>query len=394
MVVDGNGGTIQNTANGTNQTYHQGSHAVLFTNCTQCEIKNLAIKNLYINAGSSSSATDVAGAGNSGIEIDGASTGSYVHNNSISQVRTGVMIAPDPNMDASNTDVSFNTISDMGWGICVGGGDSGDTINNINIHDNNITNWTNWQFPTSTYHQDGIILFNYANSTAGLSANVYNNYIYGDLGVGSPTGFVYCADFSSCTVYNNLLVNTGHGIAGIMWLGQTSNKGKNYSVYNNTIVSNQNDICITLTMTGTATFENNVVTGCNVGIHDYGTLTTHVSVSNHNVWQNGSGSAPQMATGDSNFLSYTTWRGYGYDANSSTASPNLSANYMPQSGSPAIGLGADLAALNIQSLDQDRLMYPRPGTAGSSKPAGAAWDAGAFNYADLVAPTNVKVTVK
>ncbi len=107
----------------------------------------------------------------------------------------------DPGGDASNIQIYSNTISDMDWGINVGGGDSGDTANNLAIYDNNITNWTNWQYPTSALHQDGIILFNVGNSSAGLTANIYSNYIHGDLGTGSPTGFIYCADFTSCTIY-------------------------------------------------------------------------------------------------------------------------------------------------------------------------------------------------
>ncbi len=108
-----------------------------------------------------------------------------------------------------------------------------------------------------------------------------------------------------------------------MWLGQTSNNGKDMHVYNNTIVSNQNDIGITLTISGHAVIENNIVTGVNVGIHDYHTLTSTVSNQRSQRLANGSGGAPQMASNDSTFLSYSTWQGDGFDANSSTANPNL-----------------------------------------------------------------------
>ena len=373
ITVDGGtNGLIQNTANGTALANRQTSTGFYGMNCTNSEVKNLTVRNIYVNQGSNSSASDTAGSNTTDIVFNGNSTNSAVDNNVVSQAKTGVQFAMDPNGDASGISIYKNTISDIDWGVNVGGGDGGDTANNVSIYQNNISNWTNWQFPTSALHQDGIILFNVGNPSAGLTANVYDNYIHGDLGVGSPTGFVYCADFTSCTVYNNLLVNTGHTIDGIMWLGQTSNLGKTMHVYNNTIVSNQNDIGITLTISGTATIENNIVTGVGVGIHDYGTLTRDVATSDHNVWSNGSGGAVQMATNDSSFISYQTWQSDGFDTHSVTGNPLLNGSYQVQAGSPAIGAGVNLESLNISSLDSDFSLTPRPST--------GAWTAGAYAY--------------
>ncbi len=373
ITVDGGtNGVIQNTANGTGLSYRQTSTGFYGMNCTNSEVRNLTVRNIYVNRGSTSSATDTNGSNTTDIVFNGNSTNSAADNNVVSQAKTGIQFAMDPDGDVSNIKIYKNTISDTDWGINVGGGDSRDTANNVSIYENNITNWTNWQFPTSALHQDGIILFNVGNPSAGLTANVYNNYIHGDLGVGSPTGFVYCADFTTCTIYNNLLVNTGHTIDGIMWLGQTSNLGKTMHVYNNTIVSNQSDIGITLTISGTATIENNIVTGVRVGIHDYRTLTRDVAASDHNVWSNGSGGAVQMATNDSSFISYQTWQQDGFDTHSITANPLLNGSYQVQAGSRAIGAGANLESLDIASLDADIALTPRSTT--------AAWTAGAYTY--------------
>lgn len=379
-IDGGTNGVITNSANGTKQANHQQSYGVGFSSCTNVEIKNLTVKNIYINNGSNSGASDTNGQNTACIALNGNSTGSLVHNNTVSQCKTGVLVSADPNGDASNDQIYGNTISDMDWGIMAGGGDSGDTIGGLVIHDNNITNWTNWQFPTSAYHQDGIILFN-SGSNAGdgaatLTATVNNNYIYGDLGVGSPTGFLFCSWNTQCTVYNNLFVNTGHVIYGIVWL-DTHMGG--YRVYNNTIVGLSGDSAITLgtsvstNVNSPSIFQNNVVVGPGVGIHDYSTLTSDVSASDRNVWRTASGSAPQMATKDSNFVSYATWQAGGYDKNSTNSDPKLDGTYHLQSGSSATGLAANLTTLNINPLDMDLALNPRP------TPNTVKWDAGVYN---------------
>jgi hypothetical protein len=410
IVVDGGtNGVIQNTANGTSLTYHQTSTGFNAWGCTNSEVKNLTIKNIYVNQGSSSGATDSAGANTQGIVFNGSSTDSIADNNTVSQAKTGIMFCADANGDASNIQIYENTISDIDWGINVGGGDSGDTFNNVSIYKNSITNWTNWQFPTNAFHQDGIILFNVGNPSAGITANIWDNYIHGDLGVGSPTGFIYCADFSTCTIYNNVLINSGNLIYGIMWLGQGNNFGKDMYVYNNTIVANNGkDICITLNITGTASIENNICTGPS-GIMAFGSYQSSLSsfiatvgTSDNNDWNIGSGDAfGSLASGTT--ASYTTWKSSGYEANSTQSNPLLSstAPYTLQSGSPAIGLGANLTIQGIATLDTGA---PQAFGAASSCGTGClgraltgSWGAGAYPYSASVVvapPTALTATVQ
>jgi hypothetical protein len=400
VTVDGGtNGTIQNTANGTNLANHQTSTGFYGGGCTNSEVKNLTVKNIYVNAGSSSGASDRNGASTSDIVFNGNSTNSIIDHNRLSQAKTGVLISADPNGDANGVQIYGNTISDMDWGIAAGGGDSGDTITGLLIHDNSITDWTNWQFPTDTMHQDGMILFNFASGSQTVTARIYNNHIYGDLGVGSPTGFIFCAQNASCTMFNNLLVNTGHVIYGIIW-ADTHRGGDN--IYNNTIIGLASDFAITLgtsTATNVSTpdvVQNNIILGPGVGIHDYSTLTSDVSVSDHNVWRTASGNAPQMATNDSSYVSYATWRADGFDAHSTNADPNLDGSYHLQLGSAAIGLGANLVSLNNSSLDLDMALQPRPGAPGSALPSGTAWDSGIYNSGSSsgsAPPTNLVATV-
>ena len=222
VVNGGTNGLIENTDNGSTASgldYHQASAGFVGNSCYNSQVENLTISGIFINTGGSSSgASDTSGANTNGILFNSTATNNIVNGNTLSSAKTLISFQADPS-DASNVQIYDNTISDMDWGIQAGGGDSGTTINNLVIHDNTITNWTNWQFPTSSYHQDGMIIYNFSTSASRLTSTVYNNYIYGDLGVGSPTGFIYCAQNADCQMFNNLLVNTGHAIYGIIWIG-------------------------------------------------------------------------------------------------------------------------------------------------------------------------------
>ena len=379
--------------NGTGLENSTNSAGIYMGNCTYCTIENVTVKNIYVNQGSSSGASDSNGINSAGIGIVENSTGSVIKGNTITSASVGIQLATDPNGDASNTFISNNTISDSHWSINVGGGDSGDTINPVNINGNNITNWTNWQFPTSAYHTDGIILYNVGNPSAGIIANIYDNYTYGNLGVGSPTGFIYCADFSSCTLFNNIIVNTGNTIYGLMWLGQSSDMGTNMNVYNNTIIgATSNDVCIMLNITGAGNIENNICTGPS-GMDVYNSYWSSlsqfeatVSTSNYNDWNIGSGNA-WGSQASSATASYASWKSAGYEANSIQSSPDLNSGpYTLASRSPSIGLGSNLTSLGIAELKVGAPQtFGASGSCGSgclTRVASGAWDAGAYPYTE------------
>jgi hypothetical protein len=401
VVVNGDGNlTIQNTANGTSLANHQQSYGVWLINCTYCTVENTTVQNISANNGSSSGATDIAGAGTAGIQFNGAGTGALVTGNTISAASAGVVFSPDGGSppDASNITISDNTISNIHWGLAVAGGDSTDTMTGIIISGNDISNWTNWYYPASAYHQDGMILYNVGNPSAGIVATISDNYVHGDFGDGgSPTGEIYCADFSSCTIFNNLLVNSGSTRtsyqAALMWLGQSGNWGKNMLVYNNTMIADQYEDCIMLTISGKATIENNI---CLNGGNEFDTYQTTLAAfeatitsSNHNVWYNESYAVASQATGF--FTTYATWQGAGYDANSSTVNPSLTGSYLiPNTSSSAYQIGANLISLDITALDSDKAGNPRPGS--------GAWAAGAYQLASSgsspAAPTGLIASVQ
>jgi hypothetical protein len=387
IAVDGGAnGTIQNTANGTNKSFQQNSYGLLFTNCTNCEIRNLIIKDIYnhVSSGNPNSG-DTAGNNTACIELNTNSTGSKIHDNTVSACKSGISLSTDANGDNSNTVIYKNKISDMDWGIVQGGGDAGDTANPVTFHDNEITNWSNWAQPANLgLHQDGIIVFNFGNN-ANYHAYFYNNYIHGDLTDGSPTGFIYCADFTTCTIYNNLLVNesNGHTVFGLMWLGQSGNMGKDMFVYNNTLVNQCSNSClpygpgdcIMMNITGHAIVENNICVGpSRQNIYDtyltsLSALASAITTSNHNDWDALGNAYGSQANGTT--ASYSSWTALGKDVNSTQADPLLSSSFLLQAGAPAIGLGANLTGLGIATLDVDK--------AGIARPASGAWDGGVYN---------------
>ncbi|MFZ0796372.1 MAG: hypothetical protein WCA13_07815 [Terriglobales bacterium] len=395
VTVDGgSNGIIQNTANGTGLTKSQASQGLYFVNCINIVVKNLNIQNIYQNAGSNSHATDTHGVNTSDVYFDnGNSTGAQIFNNTLNDARTGIAMNFDDGGDASNVLIYGNTISDHGWSIQFGADNSSSTASGVVIHDNNISGWTNWQFPDDTYHTDGLILYNDSGRSAAYDTyTIYNNQFSGTLGNGSPTGYIACGVMSTCTIFNNLMVDNGsYPSWGYIWLYTPNGTD---AVYNNTLIASSNGgVGVTLGDDaglggGTAshlTVKNNIFTNVTYGLHDYRSLTTDITASDENVWRTPSGSAPAFETNDSTQISFATWQNDGFDVSSTTSDPKLGSNYVPQSGSSAIGLGANLTGLDISSLDFDMADSPRPGS--------GSWVAGTYDAAGGPAPPQGLVAV-
>jgi hypothetical protein len=395
-------GTIQNTANGTSLANHQTSYGVLLNGCTPgCIVENLNILNIYVNQGTAPSGTDVAGINTTGVRLTGSNTGAIVTGNIITTTSIGVQ-QDFGSVTSSNLTISHNVISDMHWGVNIGAGNGNSDISLGNvIAYNEITNWTNWICPANSgsnspgctdkaddiYHTDGIIVFNVASTVSTYTGTHHDNYIHGDLGSGSPTSFDYCAQNASCTLYNELYVNTGFLQFGLAWLNTKQCSDK---LYDSTLVGiNSNDIGVTFgTSTcqlagsvGNAVIENNIIIA-GFGLHDYSVLTTDVGTSDHNVFRTPGGGVPQMATNDSTFISFATWQSDGFDGNSSTATPNLNGSYIPQPTSSAIGRGANLfSTLAGNVLNTDAAGNSRGGGACTPVPnTTGCWDAGAYQF--------------
>jgi len=381
VTVDGGtNGSILNTANGTAQANQQSSNGIYLDSCPNAEIKNLSITGIYMNQGTSSGATDTGGQNTFGVSLLGNSTNSLIHNNTLNNARAGVNVTFDDGFDASGVQIFNNTIADHPWGVVVGADNAQSTAKGVQIYGNAFSNWTNWQYPSSTYHTDGIIVFN--DNTSGVidTYSIFNNSFTGSLGNGSATGFIACGEMSACTIFNNLMVDTGpYQCNGYFWLYNPNGAD---AIYNNTLIGSSGNANSAVTMDGgmaSLTVKNNIFLNVGFGFSDYRStladLLADITASNNNIWLTSSAGAPGMgynAGGSGSYISFAAWQSDGYDASSSNSNPNLTTSYMLPPGSSAIGLGANLTSLNIPVLDSDK--------AGIARPISGAWDAGAYKY--------------
>ena len=417
IVVDGkNTGIIQNTANGSSLQYQNGSIGV-FVAGDFITIRNLTVKNIYVN--SSAEPTSQPGFNSTDIQLD--SPDAEICNNTLNNAHVGVWFGSswagprsegptgcNDSVSTAGVHLYRNYISDHGWMVNVGGNGY------VNIYGNEMTNWSNWFYPASNpYHLDGIIVYGYnAGSTSVTKPFIYNNYIHGDFGNNSPTGFIFCTygnsgSGSSCTIYNNLLVGTGGTVTccqGIYFHSADGNPLGPHWVYNNTIDGfGTGGIYMDGDSTQSYTIENNIFIshgGWYLQSGGWGSLTM-----DHNVGYGGRN--PGGSGGPWNTNNLATWNAKGFDLNSSDGvNPNLSSAYMIQStSSVAYNRGANLTTHNINSLDNSAPATFGPGyTCGAgcvSRPGSGSWNAGVYNYSTSTTaggppspPQNLTATVQ
>ena len=396
FVIDGGvNGEILNSANGTALANQKYSTGIYIQNATSVEVKNLSITGIYANGGSSPAALDAGGMDTADILAVSPLNTIIIHNNTLSNARAGAWV----NFDGSSLatiQIYSNYINDHDWGIVMGAGSGGETTTGVSIYNNEITDWANWQCPAypsflnycsgaipgmvDVYHTDGIILFSYRGSP--ITASIYNNYLHGTLGSGSPTAFIFCTEGggsagigSTCNIFNNVLAETSGPIAN--WILATGVYTGGHQIYNNTIVGQGNSGGIAVELNGTSNiFKNNIISGKQFGMVSYeaspAVTFSSITQSDNNVWYNLAPGSEFSFNDGGTYYSYSAWTGLGYDTNSLSTNPNLSGTYTLQSGSSAIGAGANLTTLGITSLDSDY--------GGAARPPSGAWTIGAYNY--------------
>lgn len=380
-------GQILNTANGSpanscdtswpGYTYHAYSNGIVISNATNIEVRNLKISGIYMNDGSLSCATDASAKGyTAGVSLGGTLGNISIHNNELASGHMGISSSMSSVTGPIN--IYNNYIHDHGWQMALGS-ISTSPVTTVYVHDNEMTDWTNWQYPTSTYHTDGIIASCLQNASGpGFSPQIYNNYSHGDLGSGSATAHIFCTYAygtgygTGCIIFNNTIqfsVANGTGI----WIGGLS---KNTQIYNNTIrgASGANaGWGIGLDGTGAIIKNNTIDTFSYAMVNDGGSATkTVISQSDYNNFYNIGGGSSTLFSDTKNYT-LSSWRStYGFDTHSIAANPNLSANFVPNAGSSLIDAGTSLSSVGITALHSD----PN----GTSRPQGAGWDIGAYEY--------------
>jgi len=414
IIDGGTKGGIQNTLNGSptmtclgGTCSNQQASVGVYAGGSYNIIRNFTINNIYISCGATncSDASNAEG-NNAAIRVDNGSTNTYICNNSTGNSYYGITTdtadsggpSLSPSCSSNSTPSGFhifqNTLADHCHHIQPNGQGA------INIWMNDVSNWSDWIWPGTGNgcHTDGMISF--SDSTTEVAPNVYDNYFHGDLGLGSPTGMIYCATNltnggSACTVFNNLLVGAGSMLSGNdAWMYVHASALGPMKYYNNTLVNGGFSLDMDGDTVTPYTFENNIFIGNGTAWawhqestnQPWSTLTftnyNDFYDLNSNGW-NWNGVMYQTLAGWTSGCKGGTGGGSGTcDDASSTSNPNLTSNYYLQSGSPAIGLGANLTSLGITPLN-----YGAPSTYGVgsvfngvARPASGAWDAGAYEY--------------
>jgi hypothetical protein len=309
--------------------------------------------------------------------IDGGSTNITVTNNTIHDAGTGISYGGG-NGD-SNVNITNNTISRCNWGIGIGDGISTGLVitgNDISCVAGGLCNWND---NDNNFHHNGIIV--YPQNSGSLFPNmvIANNFFH-DINGNTTAGIFldpqYNTSISNIRVYNNVFYTTpGQSGQGNAW----AEIGATGLAANNTIIG-PSAVGIGGGPIKMGTIENNIVSTVALGISvGFPTSSFTGMTSDYNDIYNLTGGIYQQMCADNPgyncYPSVATWTaGTGFDVHSTTANPNLTASFMPNAGSPAIGAGINMTSYCsiIPTLCKDY--------AGSQRPMCGSWDIGAYQY--------------
>jgi hypothetical protein len=414
IVVDGGtNGTIQNTQNGTGLAYHQDSLAIQALPCSNCEIKNLHIQNLYVHKQCESSSgcdTSVDQSLVNAIHFRGSNV--LIHDNVMHDI--GWVIFQDFTND-NNVQIYNNNIYNMDHGITCSGADY--TMTNEEIYNNHFHDMASWDTGSAdAYHHDGIHCYNWGSTHGSMqSLYIFNNLFDGNQGGGCcTTAWVFLEGTAEGTpwtnstgkayVWNNVFIGNQDLGNGQLSIGS----GSGHEVFNNTIIggngaSGNNGACIYFgSGSSSAIVENNALEGCNMLI--YGTAGTTFSSINHNVYGNSHGGNPNWMFGVLRSSSLAAWQSAcqcdGQSIATLSSALALSSEGVPQTGYVGLTAGANLtssASGNLVSIRSDTSAGNTRSPIG--RPASGYWAVGAYSSGSSAAagapaaPTSLSVSV-
>lgn len=361
------GGSCVNQGSGTNTT------AVTLAGDNNT-VQNLTVATIYVHTPYVNDGG--AGDGSSGILVCG--NNALVAGNTVSNVNIGI-----GNNDCSNKSVyeaRLNTLSLCNH--CVSFGIASGTYTGISIHNNDISDTYAWDQPDNGYHHNYI--FTFGDPAGTLTGQYYNNYFHGTssndsaYGGSHTTALIFLEyDNANSYVFNNVFALSSGDLFGTA-NGYITAGGSSAGqfIYNNTFIDpNGKSECIR-GGNNSLDVRNNVFNGCWIAIDWSGTIPAFIG--NQNIYYNiNSGWIWKTDA----FINYAQWQADCLCDASSTngVNPNISATtFIPNSGSPAIGFGANLTSVGITPLDSDK--------AGNARPSSGAWTSGALNAAGSFTP--------
>ena len=384
IVVDGGAnGIIQATANGSpsgGYANQQNGSAIYFTSVSASEVKNLNISNMYVH-------TDPADeSGQNTFAIDWADGNSIsIDNNTIHDGgKWCIYAAYHAAGTTSNINIFNNTVYHCDHGVVIGDGDPGSTLQGANsVHGNVIYDPANWDDNANQNHHDGIHIWAVnGGGSVGNNVALYDNYIYGSWGTHMNSLIYIEGNWVNAGAYNNVLVvNSGcAGGAGLLAIAGQGMGGSNEYLYNNTVVGNSTQYCSLISVQGgvqNAVVKNNISSTGSAAFYSTNDITVTLD---HNVYYNWGGSG--WTIGGKNYSTLASYQSAtGQDAHALAGNPNLGSTYVPQKGSPAVGLGGNMTSLGVSPLDFDKAGILRAASGVCVPGVPGCWDSGAYQFA-------------
>lgn len=370
IEVDGGvNGLIEATNNGSPANWaNQNQYSGIYFPRTSTDIivHDVTVRNMYIHDDFNDNA--VVGKGQ-GINLSSCND-SRIYNCVIHDSCIGIVIAWTAGM--TNMEVDHNTVSRCNW--CVGVGNDQDVVlDNVKIHDNDFSDWVNWDDVDDRYHHNGIYLFQSTDGGTVTNYQVYNNYFHGDPGL-HMTANIFMSKGTQGTntnsrfynnihyMFNNVPTNGFYSVGYDTGGPQTGTFG--VTIVNNTMtyaVQSSGNKSIHVNTKDTI-FENNIIV--NVGtiyfIVDYTDPPPpdgSFNVCDYNCFFNWTGFGPSA---DARPLIATWQADTGNDLHSLTTSPGLDVNHFPSALSAVFRTGINLTSLGITGLMQSKNSVSRP----------------------------------
>lgn len=390
LIVDGGtDGTIEATNNGTGLgvTPSVGINAM---QCSNCEIKNLNIINMYVRTSDTDTLSALSPNDASSINaIDFSGSNISIHDNVIHDV--GWALRDVYTSTDDNVRIYSNDISRCGHALAIAASDGSVTNGSFYYYDNYVHDFGNWDSPgCSVAHTSAIHAYGINGSKITGTLWIYDNKFEGsgscmtaDIYLEGNAGSAWTDNTGSAKIFNNYMTASGY-VTGLV---QPYN-GTNIEIYNNTIIGNGESSTICLEFGGTSTdvtVENNFIGNCGFLISAYAGEAVDPGLNiNYNVYADCSGyNCFWVGSTDTGSFSAYRSRYPNFDMNSidSTASSGGLLNGVPQSGSPVIDSGNNLTGLRYDPLDRD--------ISGQVRPQSTPWCVGAYEFRSVLPPTDL-----
>jgi Bacterial Ig domain/Divergent InlB B-repeat domain/Right handed beta helix region len=397
-TVNGMGvGIIQNTLQGTSGATCPGGTCSLenptagvFIAASNVVVENVTIADMYDRTpcGSSTEENDQFG-----IMITGGASNVTIKGNTVHDGEN-LIVDVGSSGTISGTVITQNTLYHSSAAIVIAEGNGAGIASGFTISFNNIYDNYYWWDTGDGDHLNGMHPFAAASGTALNNFSVHDNYVHGNFGGSTcggggshTTAMIFFETTGGGTgsgniFFNNLIVtgNDDDPSNGLLNLGDSNDSGM--QVYNNTLVGANDGSGVAVQVAGTFTMKNNISSGLTYGLYANGAGGSQITAANNNTYYEAS---TGWYLGGSVYSSLSAWQSAcSCDAASITTNPNLAANYTLNSGSPAIGIGANLTSLSITALDTGAPLNSANGASYSctggcvARPSSGNWDLGAF----------------